>query len=209
MRTRNKPWATEELANNVLSVTEPKKNKGKWNKHFNNNNPIHIEIGCGKGQFITKTSLQNPNINYVAIERNKNVLVNGVVNAKDSGGCLAFVLGYAEELPNYFEDGEISRIYINFCDPWQNRKKWQKRRLTHSRFLHIYENLFNGKGEVFLKTDNKELFEFSLNEFSKNNWKLKNISLDLTNSNFENIMTEYEEKFSSKGMCIYRCEAIK
>ena len=112
-----------------------------------------------------------------------------------------------ENLSEFFEPGEIKRLYINFCDPWP-KKKWAKRRLTHKNFLEKYKGLFGSEGEIFFKTDNRGLFEFSLNELCGNGWLLSNISLDLHSSGFEgNIMTEYEEKFSSRGFPIYRCEA--
>jgi tRNA (guanine-N7-)-methyltransferase len=209
MRTRNKPWAEDMLVNDTKVVMNPESKKGKWKQHFNNDNPIHIEVGCGKGRFIRETAKINPNINYIAIEKNKSVIVTGVINAKDVECSLVFVPGLVQNLTSYFDKGEINRIYINFCDPWENRKKWHKRRLTHHNFLNMYESLFENVGEVFLKTDNKELFEFSLNEFLNSNWCLKNISLDLLKSGADNIMTEYEQKFCDKGMPIYRCEAKK
>ncbi|MCC8097545.1 MAG: tRNA (guanosine(46)-N7)-methyltransferase TrmB, partial [Eubacterium sp.] len=114
----------------------------------------------------------------------------------------------AEELENIFEPGEIKRIYLNFSDPWPNRKKWIKKRLTNEKFLERYEKAFGEKGEVFLKTDNREFFEYSIQSFSEKGWILKNISLDLHNSAFEgNVMTEYERKFSEQGLPIYRLEA--
>ena len=116
----------------------------------------------------------------------------------------------AERILDSFSDTDVvDRIYINFCDPWPNKKKWAKRRLTHKNFLNLYEEIFSEKGEVFFKTDNRILFEFSLNEFeAKENWKMKNISLDLHKSDFQgNVMTEYEEKFSGRGMPIFRLEA--
>ena len=128
---------------------------------------------------------------------------------KNVGKNLAFFSADVENLKNFFEAAEVKRIYINFCDPWPNKKKWAKRRLTHKNFLKIYEEIFSEKGEVFFKTDNRILFEFSLNEFeARENWKMKNISLDLHNSEFQgNVMTEYEEKFSGRGMPIFRLEA--
>ncbi len=209
MRARRKPWTEKELASNERIIDNAEAYKGKWNEYFSNNNPIHIEIGCGKGRFITQTAEKNANINYIAIEREPHVIVTGARNSRELSCHLAFIVGDVKNLLLYFEPKEISRIYINFCDPWQNRKKWHKRRLTHESFLNLYRELFGKeKGEIHFKTDNQELFEFSLNQFSNNNWRLRNISLDLHNSNYEgNIMTEYEEKFSNKGMPIFRCEA--
>lgn len=210
MRLRKKPWADKEFAINDKMLDEAENLKGKWNEFFGNDNPIHIEIGCGKGQFITEMSLKNPNINYIAIERQKLVIVSALRKSREKcvGNNLRFICIDVCNLLEYFEPNEIERLYINFCDPWP-RKKWAKRRLTHKNFLNIYEELFENGGEIYFKTDNRGLFEFSLNEIeAKNDWRMSNISLDLHNSEFEgNIMTEYEEKFSSKGMPIYRLEA--
>lgn len=211
MRLRRKPWSDKELSINSRLIKNPADYKGKWHSFFKNDNPIHIEIGCGKGQFITKTSIANPNINYIAIEKQEIVIVSALRKSREAGASqnLCFITADVSNLLDFFEPNEIKRIYINFCDPWDRKKKWAKRRLTHSNFLNIYESIFKEGGEIFFKTDNRKLFEFSLNEISAKGWKMKNISLDLHNSDFEgNIMTEYEEKFSSKGMPIYRLEAI-
>ncbi len=125
---------------------------------------------------------------------------------------LVFIVGDANEILQYFNVSEIERLYLNFSDPWRDRKKWHKRRLTHRNFLKSYENILKTNGDIHFKTDNKELFNFSLNEFSSELWQLSNISLDLHKTEFHekyNIMTEYEERFSSKGLPIYRCEAKK
>lgn len=210
MRLRKKPWGEYELENNKNLITSPEKNKGKWKDFFCNENPLHIEIGTGKGNFITTTSLLNKDINYLAIERQTNVIVSALKKGREKGigGNIGFFVADVKDILNYFESGEISRIYINFCDPWERKKKWAKKRLTHTNFLKLYETLFKDRGEIFFKTDNKNLFEFSLNEFCDRGWQLKNISLDLHNSNMKNnVKTEYEEKFSNKGMPIYRLEA--
>ena len=210
MRLRKKPWADYELENNKNLIKNPKDFKGKWQKLFNNNNPIHIEIGTGKGQFIATMSILNPNINYIAIERQKNVIVTALKKAREQGvkDNIFYFVADVSSILDFFEPREIKRIYINFCDPWPNKKKWGKRRLTHKNFLNLYETLFETNGEVFLKTDNTQLFEFSLNEISQKGWLLKNISLDLHKSDFkDNVKTEYEQKFSSLGAPIYRLEA--
>ncbi len=209
MRLRKKPWGDNELNTNDRFIHKPEENKGKWKEIFGNDNPIHIEIGTGKGQFLTTMSLLNPNINYIAIERQTNVIVSALKKGREKGvgENIVFFVADVKELLNYFEPEEIDRIYINFCDPWPNKKKWAKRRLTHKNFLNLYEALFTNGGEVFFKTDNRLLFEFSLNEFADKGWRLHNISLDLHNSDFDgNVKTEYEEKFSGIGMPIYRLE---
>lgn len=210
MRIRRKPWAEREFASNKTIIDNPRELKGKWNEVFGNDNPIHIEIGCGKGNFISEMSKLNPHINYIGIEREEQIIVSALKKSRELevGDNVRF---FCEDVANsleIFETGEISRIYTNFADPWHRRRKWAKRRLTHKNFLNLYETLFgeNG-GELFMKTDNKILFEFSLNEIADKGWRLHNISLDLHNSDFEgNVMTEYEKKFSEQGMPIYRLE---
>lgn len=210
MRFRKKPWAEQEMATNKALIIEPKEYKGKWKEIFGNDNPIHIEIGCGKGQFLSKMSIKNPDINYIGIEKESSVIVAALKKSRvsEAGNNIRFFVLDVAEILDVFEVGEVERIYTNFADPWHRKKKWAKRRLTHKNFLNLYEQLFGEKGgEVFMKTDNKLLFEFSLNEIADKGWLLHNISLDLHNSEFEgNIMTEYEEKFSSQGMPIYRLE---
>ena len=214
MRARRKSWAASEVEINprLISVEDESAQPllaGSWSAYFGNDNPIHLEIGCGMGRFIVQSAQRNPHINYIALERELNVIVTGARAAREAEiNNIAFIIGDAAELASYFAPGEISRIYINFSDPWPNRKKWHKRRLSHSNFLETYKTVMGTHGEVFQKTDNTELFEFSLEQFSQNGFALRNISLDLHKSGYEdNIMTEYEEKFSAKGMPIYRCEA--
>ena len=181
--------------------------KGKWNEKFNNNNPIHVEFGTGRGKFITTLASQNPDINYIAFEIKEEVLVKGVEKAEQANlNNILFAWADVKNILDYFDENELSRVYVNFCDPWP-KKRWAKRRLTHTNFLNMYEKVLNENGELHFKTDNQNLFEFSLNEISANDWLLKNISLDLANSDFENVTTEYEDKFMSQGLKIFRCEA--
>lgn len=209
MRVRRKPWAEEELLNNLQVIKNPMQLKSNWNKEFNSENPIHIEIGCGKGNFLIETAKLNTDINYIGIEHQISIVATAARKLKQENlSNIRLIYGDVKFLENYFDYGEIKRIYINFCDPWQ-KKRWIKRRLTFKGFLKIYKNLMGNEGEIHFKTDNKDLFEFSLNEFLNDNWKLRNISLDLHKNGFEsNIMTEYEQKFSAKGLPIYRCEAL-
>lgn len=212
MRTRKKTWTEKELTDNSRVIHNPSEYKGRWQEYFQNGNPIHLELGCGKGRFITGMAAENANINFIALERDPTIIAMGARLSKKLDGSLGFMLGDVRDLRECFGEGEISRIYINFCDPWPNKKKWAKRRLTHTAFLDLYEDILNECGEVFFKTDNRELFEFSLNQFCEKGWRLRNISLDLHNSGYGQMshadhMTEYEEKFSSQGFPIYRCEA--
>lgn len=176
---------------------------------FGNDNPIHIEIGCGKGKFITETAARNPEINYIAIEKNLDVLVLAAEKIKNAAlPNVKFVAGDACVLEQMNICGEIDRIYINFCDPWK-KKRQAKRRLTHENFLKLYQKLLKRGGEVHFKTDNTKLFEFSLNSFSGYGLMMKNITLNLHESDFKgNVMTEYETLFSQKGQPIYRCEVV-
>lgn len=212
MRRRKVKGADEKLLSytNYVIKDNIEAIKGDWSSRFNNTNPIHVEFGTGRGKFITTLAKQNPNINYIAMEIKEEVLVKAVEKAIDNNlNNILFVWGNVNNILDYFEDGEISRVYVNFCDPWP-KTRWAKRRLTHTNFLNMYDKVLDKEGELHFKTDNEKLFEFSLNEIASNNWRLKNISLDLVNSQFEgNVTTEYEDKFMSQGMKIFRCEAKK
>lgn len=212
MRRRRKKGADEKLLSYTKYVLRDDidKLKGKWNLKFRNDNPIHVEFGTGKGKFITTLAKQNPDINYIAMELKEEVLLKAVEKADASNlNNILFLWGDVSNILDYFEAKELSRIYINFCDPWY-KNRWSKRRLTHSGFLEMYNRVLEDDGEIHFKTDNEKLFEFSLNEIAANNWLLKNISLDLGNSEYENnVTTEYEDKFMSQGMRIFRCEAKK
>ena len=185
----------------------PNNYKGKWETVFEKNQPLHIEIGTGKGRFITEMAKANPTINYLGIELQESVIVSAldrVIEAEIPNLKLLNV--NAADLPQYFEKGEVSRVYLNFSDPWP-KTRHEKRRLTYKSFLGLYEDILPKQGEIHFKTDNQGLFEYSLMSFSEYGLLLKYVSLDLHNSDFEgNIMTEYEEKFSEKGNRIYRCE---
>ncbi|CZR79140.1 tRNA (guanine-N(7)-)-methyltransferase [Clostridioides difficile] len=212
MRRRRKKGADEKLLSYTKYVLRDDidKLKGKWNLKFRNDNPIHVEFGTGKGKFITTLAKQNPDINYIAMELKEEVLLKAVEKADASNlNNILFLWGDVSNILDYFEAKELSRIYINFCDPWP-KNRWSKRRLTHSGFLEMYNRVLEDDGEIHFKTDNEKLFEFSLNEIAANNWLLKNISLGLGNSEYENnVTTEYEDKFMSQGMRIFRCEAKK
>ena len=210
MRVRNRKGATELLeANPQYVVLNPADAKGKWQELFGNDHPIHIEVGSGKGAFITGMAKANPNINYIGIDIQKSVLSYALdkVLATDVPNIkLLWVDG--SDLTNYFADGEIDRLYLNFSDPWP-KKRHEKRRLTYKSFLDTFKQILPEKGEVHFKTDNRGLFEYSLVSFSQYGMKLKGVWLDLHASDLEgNVLTEYEQKFSSKGQVIYRVEAV-
>lgn len=209
MRQRKKKWASNELNTNKKVVLTPKNYKSKWKTYFDNNNEIYLEIGSGKGKFITENARVYKDKNFIALERDPNVICVAVRNADKDLNNLAFIVGDVQNLQDYFDENELSRLYINFCDPWDRKRKWAKRRLTYYTFLETYKKLLSNNGEVHFKTDNKNLFEFSLNQFCNQDFKLKNITFDLHNSDIQNnIMTEYETKFSEKGQNIFRLEAI-
>jgi len=208
MRARKKKWAPTELANNPRIIRDLDEYANRLHDYFDNTNPIYLEIGCGKGRFAAESSRRNPHINYLAMEREPVILAAAARQAEAVGAnALAFLLMDADQLLDYFKPGDIERLYINFCDPWPGKKKRAKRRLTHEKYLNMYEAL--KIPELHFKTDNRPLFEFSIESFSSKGWLIKNVSLDLHVSQMEdNIKTEYEEKFSEKGFPIYRLEAL-
>ncbi|MBR4099903.1 MAG: tRNA (guanosine(46)-N7)-methyltransferase TrmB [Clostridia bacterium] len=175
---------------------------------FGNSNPIHLEIGCGKGRFAVEYAKQHPEINVLAVEKSANVIVGACEIAKNENvNNLRFICGSAEYLPKFIPNRSISQIFLNFSCPFP-KKAYASHRLTHRNFLNIYKLLLKQGAEIHQKTDNMHFFEFSLEEFSKSGFSLHNISLDLHNSDFEgNIMTEYESRFVSLGQPIYRLEA--
>lgn len=209
MRLRNKPWANEYIQQHPnLVIPNPEEVKGKWNEIFQNENPIHIEVGTGKGQFIVGMAKQNPHINYIGIELYQSVIVSALSKLEEEQlPNLKLLNVNAKNLTDYFAPGEIDRVYLNFSDPWP-KNRHEKRRLTYKTFLSTFETIMVDEGEIHFKTDNQGLFEYSLKSFSEYGLLLKFVSLDLHKSDFEgNIMTEYEEKFSKKGQRIYRAEA--
>lgn len=179
-----------------------------FDKIFGNDNPTVLEIGCGKGKFACEYAKAHPEQNVIAVEKYGNVIVEACERAIEDGiDNLYFIKGNAEYLPKYIKDGSVERIFLNFSCPFP-KNKYAIHRLTHHRFLSIYRLLLCEGGEIHQKTDNMHFFEFSIEEFSQNGFALKNVSLDLHRSGFEdNIMTEYEARFSSMGMPIYRLEA--
>ncbi|EHM3038460.1 tRNA (guanosine(46)-N7)-methyltransferase TrmB [Enterococcus faecium] len=209
MRVRNRPGAAEMLAAHPnFVISDPTLWKGKWNELFENDHPIHIEIGMGKGQFITGMAKAHPEINYIGVEMQVSVVsiaLDKLIEQPLPNLKLLRVDGSA--LTEYFADSEVDQIYLNFSDPWP-KKRHEKRRLTYKTFLAVDEQILRPNGEIHFKTDNQGLFEYSLASFSQYGMILKQVWLDLHQSQFEgNIMTEYEEKFSSKGQRIYRVEA--
>lgn len=209
MRLRNKPWADERLAEfPQYAVAQPEQHKGKWRELFGNSNPLYIEVGTGKGRFITEMAKAHPDVNFIGIEVYKSVIISALdLLIEAAVPNLKLLSVNAVNLREYFAKGEVDRVYLNFSDPWP-KTRHAKRRLTHESFLKIYEDILPDRGEIHFKTDNQGLFESSLLSTSAYGMELIFVSLDLHSSDFEgNIMTEYEEKFSQKGSRIYRLEA--
>lgn len=210
MRLRNKPWAEEFInAHPEVIISNPEEYKGNWQEVFQNDNPIHIEVGTGKGQFVTGMALANPDINYFGIELYDSVIVSALEKVLEANTPpnLRLLKVNGADLNKYFAKNDVSRVYLNFSDPWP-KARHAKRRLTHEGFLKIYESILVDNGEVHFKTDNRGLFEYSLMSVSAYGMLLKYVSLDLhAKMPEDNIMTEYEEKFSAKGQPIYRLEA--
>ena len=209
MRVRNRRGATELLeAHPQYVILNPADAKGRWQEIFGNDHPIHVEVGSGKGAFVSGMAKANPEINYIGIYIQKSVLSYALdkVLATDVPNIkLLWVDG--SDLTDYFEEGEIDRLYLNFSDPWP-KKRHEKRRLTYQSFLATYQQILPENGEIHFKTDNRGLFEYSLVSFSQYGMKLKGVWLDLHASDFEdNVLTEYEQKFANKGQVIYRVEA--
>lgn len=175
---------------------------------FQNDNPLWLEIGCGKGQFALETAKLNPNINLVAVEKISNVILSACERAEiENPKNCKFLNCSAENLTYYFHQNSVERIFLNFSCPYP-KFTYRNRRLTYYRFLEVYKKLLTKSGEIHLKTDNRGFFEFSIESLSENGFKIKNVSLDLHNSNYENnVITEYEALFSSQGKPIYRLEA--
>ncbi|MDA8229621.1 MAG: tRNA (guanosine(46)-N7)-methyltransferase TrmB [Desulfitobacterium hafniense] len=203
MRIRKKRWAKPEMEKDHKVIYNPTELKGKWKDIFGNDNPIHLELGCGKGNFITKVAELNKNINYIAIDVYDEVLVYVLIKANENKlENIRIIPINIELLGNVFTQDEIEKIYINFCTPWPNRRH-QKRRLTHPNFLRIYKNFLRLKSEVWFKTDDDLLFKDSLQYFKDEGFTEIYKTFDLHQSDYEdNTMTEYEEKFSSQGIKI-------
>ena len=215
MRLRNIPGADDVILNHPIATKNGKEQKGKWKEIFGNDNPIYIEIGMGKGQFLLTLAKQNPEINYVGIERYSSVLLRALEKFDTEEYCelknIRFICMNAFELPEVFEYGEVEKIYLNFSDPWP-KSRHSDRRLTSPKFFGQYDQVLAKEGVVEFKTDNRGLFEFSLESVEEAGWKLLAHTFDLHHDesmNEGNVMTEYEEKFSSMGNPIHKLIATR
>lgn len=209
MRLRNNPHAIEKLQRySDIVIFKAQQNKGSWHEHFKNQNPIFVELGMGRGKFITTHAYNNPNINYIGME----VFNEVICNALDK--VLALSLPNIALLPEnianieeIFSEAEVDRLYINFCDPWP-KARHAKRRLTHRTFLGRYQKILKPDGDIIFKTDSRELFDFSVSEFETAGLEITSLTYDLKNENDPtNIATEYEKKFMEMNMPIYRLTA--
>ncbi len=212
MRLRRKPWIDEAIKEYgaFVHMEGLDSHRGAWQDVFPANRPLHVELGTGKGQFISQMAAVHPDINYLGIEVQLGVLYYAAKKTADLGLTnLHLLLFDIAGLQSIFAEGEVDRFYINFCDPWP-KARHAKRRLTYRTFLDQYARLLKEDGKICFKTDNRELFDFSLEEFAERGWELSNVTYDLHQSGLEgNIMTEYEQKFSAKGQPICRCVASK
>ena len=213
MRLRKRPWIENAILDFkdfvfIKDSFEPVELRNKWRSVFDSEAPLYVELGTGKGDFISQAAMNNPEINFVGIELQQDILyyaAQKVHNLKLKNVRLAvFDINHIDEL---FADGEVSRFYINFCDPWP-KKRHAKRRLTYISFLEKYRRLLTSPSELFFKTDNRPLFDFSLDQFKQAGCAIQNISYDLHTDGCsrEDFMTEYERKFSGFGEKINRCE---
>ena len=210
MRLRKKPWARPELEACHFFVVDPNSKKGTWKNDFKNlNNPIYLELGCGKGTFVATHASSNTNINYIAIDIKDEVLVLAKRNIEkafeekdikdiDNVRLMAKEIALINEMLD--KNDIVDRIYINFCNPWP-KEKHKKRRLTHPRQLNQYKEFLNSEGEIWFKTDDDELFEESLEYFEESGFKIDYITRDLHNSGFKyNVITEHEAMFTKEGI---------
>lgn len=207
MRLRNISGSRDVIAESPLVVHEPEKAKGRWKEIFGNDHLLRIEIGMGKGKFIHTLAAQNPDINYIGIEKYSSVLLRALQKMEaEPLPNLLFVRMDAEAVTEVFKQEEVDRIYLNFSDPWP-KDRHAKRRLPSREFLARYDQILKKDGVLEFKTDNKDLFEFALEELLPAGWKALKATNDLHHDPEMmegNIMTEYEEKFSSKGNPIYK-----
>lgn len=206
MRMRRKPnlIARTERCAHVL-IADPESYRGRWLCNFGYRE-LHVELGCGKGRFTVDVAKSEPDIFFVALEKSDNVIVIPLERVVAEGlQNVRFINEFADNLTEYFAPGEVSRIYINFCDPWPSNRH-SKRRLTSQRFLESYKNILAPQGELHFKTDNLPLFEFSLNEFERNSFKVTETIYDLHKNGPVGIMTDYEQKFMNQGRTIYQCK---
>ncbi len=210
MRMRKKPNLIPRMERCArMLIREPAQYRGKWHTLKPDAKGIWLEIGCGKGRFTAETAAQNPEILYIAIERVADAMVVAMERCEEKGlDNVFFVDGDAAYLRDYFQPDELERIFINFCDPWPSNRH-ARRRLTHEQFLILYRGILREGGQIHFKTDNRDLFEYSLFQFPKAGYTLSEVTRDLHGQGICGVMTDYEEKFHNQGMTINRCVGTK
>ncbi len=211
MRLRHIPGAEQRIEESVHVVREPELCRGRWAEVFGNGNPVYMEIGMGKGRFLMELAAANPEINYVGVERYSSVLLKAIQKQEELLlPNVRFLREDALELPQMFGPGEVKRIYLNFSDPWP-KDRHAKRRLTSPRFMEVYSQILAEDGSVEFKTDNAELFAYSLESIPSAGWRVVMETHDLHHSRYAegNVMTEYEEKFAAKGNPICKLIAVR
>lgn len=203
MRLRNVRGASEIIENSLYVIKTPEEYKGNFKSLFNNDNPLHIEIGMGKGDFIIGMAKKYPDINFIGIEKFDSVIVRAIEKIEEDIPNLKLIRMDATSIEDIFYK-EVDTIYLNFSDPWP-KNRHEHRRLTSTVFLKRYDSLFKGNKKIIMKTDNRKLFEFSIISLTDYNYKIEEISLDLYNDDIkDNVATEYEKKFHEKGFPIYK-----
>ena len=212
MRLRKVKGAAETIAAHPNIVVQNEKElKGNWQSVFEKEQPLYIEVGMGKGQFVIGMAQKNPHLNFIGIEKFDSVMVRALEKVIEAGELpnLKLLKIDADELTEIFEENEVAGVYLNFSDPWP-KPRHAKRRLTHENFLKLYQTIMKEDGAIRFKTDNRLLFEYSLASLSQYGMILQDVTLDLhKREDLEwNVMTEYEQKFSAKGQPIYRLEAV-
>ncbi|GEK28550.1 tRNA (guanosine(46)-N7)-methyltransferase TrmB [Furfurilactobacillus siliginis] len=214
MRVRNKPWADTLIADNEKAIVlEPAQYRGHWQDRFASQQPLHVEVGTGKGQFLIGMAKAHPELNFVGIELQKSVLAAALkTSLPEELTNLQWVLADGQGIENFFEPREVAKLYLNFSDPWP-KTRHEKRRLTSKTFLASYSAVLGNGGNIQFKTDNRHLFEYSIMSMAAFGLDLRELSLDLhtdvaaSEGQLENIETEYEQKFAAKGQPIYRLVA--
>ncbi|MBE7088493.1 MAG: tRNA (guanosine(46)-N7)-methyltransferase TrmB [Clostridiales bacterium] len=220
MRMHKKPHLEERISacskvvtvadlsdKNMLSSVQ-KKEYLQFNKIFGNDNPVHLEIGCGKGKFVLEMARLHPSVNFIALEKITNVIIDGCEKLlKEPLNNVYFLNASAEVLQKYFPNGSVERIYLNFSNPLP-KMGYAKQRLTHPKFLQIYRNILTANGEIWQKTDNEDFYNFSVESYGEENYKIISTCRDLKNNPFDgNVVTEHEQRFTDMGLPIFRIVA--
>ena len=210
MRLRHIPGAEQMTEDSPYVIQNPEERKGKWHEVFGNHNPIRIEVGMGKGRFIMELAKANPEINYIGIERYSTVLLKAIQKREQLAITnICFMCIDAKSMADIFDMGEVDRIYLNFSDPWP-KDRHAKRRLTSPQFMEVYDKILKKDGTVEFKTDNRGLFDYSLESVPEAGWNILEYTFDLHHSEMAegNVMTEYETKFAAEGKPICKLVAV-